>query len=100
MLMLNTFLNFTIFLFTFHFFHLFQINKTFIEKGVTNDLLHGKPISFVPLTSKIMEEVINNQTLSFLTKTNMLNANQSGFHQQVATTFCLPSLSVIKSKWI
>ena len=61
------------------------------KNGVTNNLLHGKPISLVPLASKTIEEVINNQTLSCLTKANILNANQSGFRQQDSTKFCLSS---------
>ena len=52
-----------------------------------------RPISLLPLISKIMEKIIHNQTQLFLNDNNILYKYQSGFRKYYSTDTCLSYLN-------
>ena len=48
-----------------------------------------RPISLLPLISKLIEKVIHDQTSAFLNSRNVLCNYQSGFHKNHSTDYCL-----------
>ena len=57
-----------------------------------------RPISLLPLISKILEKVIHDQTQTYLTKNDILYEYQSGFRKNYSTNYCLAYLSDLISK--
>ena len=55
--------------------------KPLYEKGKKTDLKNYRPISLLPVISKIPEKVIYDQTMDFITKKNILYKLQSGFRK-------------------
>ena len=54
---------------------------------------YHRPISLLPLISKVIEKVIHNQTLNFLNKNRILYSYQSGFRKHYSTDTCLSYLT-------
>ena len=52
-----------------------------------------RPISLLPLISKIIEKIIHNQTQSFLDENKILYTYQSGFRKHYSTDTCLSYLT-------
>ena len=53
--------------------------KPLYEKGTKTDPKTFRPISLLPIVSKIIEKVIHNQTMNCLTENNILYRYESGF---------------------
>ena len=53
--------------------------------GSKNELNNFRPISILPIFSKIFERVVHNQLYSFLEKFKLLNTNQFGFRKNKST---------------
>ena len=53
-------------------------HKPLYKKGTKTDPKHFRPISLLPIVSKIFEKVLLNQTMEYLTDNN-INKYQSGF---------------------
>ena len=71
--------------------------KPIFKKGLSTEPQNYRPISLLPLISKIMEKVIHYQTQSFLMDNNILYKYQSGFHGNHSTASCL---SYVNNKMI
>ena len=63
------------------------------KKGSKSDPKNYRPISILPLISKIFEKVIHDQTQSFLDDNNILYDFQSGFRKKYSTDSCLSFLT-------
>ena len=66
--------------------------KPLYKKGKRTDPKNYRPVSSFPVISKIYEKVINDQTMDFITKKNILYRFQSGFRKSHPTDFCLSYL--------
>ena len=55
------------------------------KSGAKNDVNNYRPISVLPLVSKIMERAIQVQFLAFLTEHDLLSDFQSGFRKKHST---------------
>ena len=55
------------------------------KSGASNDVNNYRPISVLPLVSKIMEHAIQIQFLAFLTEHDLLSDYQSGFRKTHST---------------
>ena len=73
----------------------FKIAKliALFKKGCKTDPKNYRPISLLPLFSKIFEKVVHLQTEKFLSENNILYKNQSGFRPLHSTESCLTHLS-------
>ncbi len=67
--------------------------KPLFKKGSKLDPRNYRPISLLPLISKIYEKVIRDQTLSFLNENKLLHQYQSGFRKFHSTDTCLTYLN-------
>ena len=56
------------------------------KKDCKNDLKNYRPISVLPVFSKIIEKVINIQLIHYLETNNLLNRSQFGFRAGMSTT--------------
>ena len=63
------------------------------KKGSKTDPKNYRPISLLPLLSKVFEKVVHIQTENFLKNNNILYKNQSGFRPMHSTESCLTHLS-------
>lgn len=59
------------------------------KSGKKDDVNNYRPISVLPLVSKIMERAVQKQLVSFLTENNVLSINQSGFQKSHSTETAL-----------
>ncbi|MCP4266595.1 MAG: hypothetical protein GY777_13675, partial [Candidatus Brocadiaceae bacterium] len=73
----------------------FKIAKliALFKKGCKTDPKNYRPISLLPLFSKIFERVVHLQTEKFLSENNILYKNQSGFRPLHSTESCLTHLT-------
>ena len=55
------------------------------KKGTKTDPKNFRPISLLPIVSKIFEKVIHEQTMEYLTDNNILYKYQSGFCKNHST---------------
>ena len=55
------------------------------KSGERNDENNYRPISVLPLVSKVMERAVQAQFLAFLNVRDLLSVNQSGFHKKHST---------------
>ena len=62
-------------------------------KGSKSDPKNYRPISILPLISKIFEKLIHDQTQSFLDDNNILYDFQSGFRKNYSTDSCFSFLT-------
>ena len=67
--------------------------KPLFKKGTRMDPKNYRPISLLPLISKVLERVIHEQTTEFLDKYKILYKFQSGFRKNHSTDFCLSYLT-------
>ena len=63
------------------------------KKGVRTEAKNYRPISLLPLFSKIFEKVVHIQTEKFLNDNKILFVNQSGFRPRHSTETCLTHLT-------
>ena len=55
--------------------------KPLYKKGTKTDPKNLRPISLLPITFKIIEKVIHDQTMNYFTENNILHRHQSGFRK-------------------
>ena len=67
--------------------------KPMFKKGSKTAPKNYRPISLLPLVSKIIEKVIRDQTQSFLDKNDIIYRYQSGFRKFFSTDSCLSYLN-------
>ena len=67
--------------------------KPLYKKGSTTLPKNYRPISLLPLISKIIEKVIHDQTQVFLDENKILYRFQSGFRKKISTDSCLSYLN-------
>ena len=67
--------------------------KPLFKRGSKTDSKNYRPISVLPLISKIIEKFIHDQTQSFLDKNNIIYRYQSGFRKFYSTDSCLSYLN-------
>ena len=67
--------------------------KPLFKKGSTKLPKNYRPISLLPLISKIFEKVFHDQTQAFLDENKILYKFQSGFRRNFCTNLCLSYLS-------
>ena len=67
--------------------------KPLYKKGAKTEPENYRPISLLPLISKIIEKSIHDQLLDHLTKSNLLYTHQSGFRANHSTDTCLSQLT-------
>ena len=66
--------------------------KPLYKKGLKTDPKNFRPISLLPLISEIIERIIHDQTMNFLSDNNVLYKYQSGFRKFHLTDTCLSYL--------
>jgi len=66
--------------------------KPLYKKGSKTEPKNYRPISLLPLISKVLEKVIHDQTMKFVTEKNILYKFQSGFRKFHSTDSCLSFL--------
>ena len=64
-----------------------------IQKASTIEPKNYRPISLLPLLSKIFERIVHSQTQNYLDKHNILYKYQSGFRSKHSTNTCLTLLN-------
>ena len=67
--------------------------KLLYKKGTKTDPNNFRPISLLPIVSKIIEKVIHDQTMNYLTKNNLLYRYQSGVRKNHSTNNSLAYLT-------
>ena len=67
--------------------------KPLYKKGCKTDPLNYRPISLLPLISKVIEKVVHEKTNKFLDDNNILFKFQSGFRNNHSTSSCLSYLN-------
>ena len=67
--------------------------KPLYKKGSRLDVGNYRPVSILPVMSKILERIVNDQLNCYLKKRNLLYDFQSGFRQGFSTETCLVNLS-------
>ena len=70
--------------------------KPLFKKGSTTHPKNYRPISLLPLISKIIEKVIHDQTQEFLDTNKILFKFQSGFRKGYSTDSCLSNFSNLR----
>ena len=63
------------------------------KRGFLTQPCNYRPISLLPLISKVIEKVIHDQTSTFLNSKNLLYTYQSGFRKKHSTDFCFSYLN-------
>ena len=66
--------------------------KPLFKKGPTTEAKNYRPISLLPLVSKIIEKVIHDQTQKYLDENKIIYKYQSGFRPNHSTNSCLSYL--------
>ena len=67
--------------------------KPLYKKGSKTDPKNYRPVSLLPLISKVIKKVIHNQTEIFLSKNKILYKYQLGFRKSFSTNSCLTVLT-------
>ena len=65
-----------------------HINPIF-KNGDADDVSNYRPISLLPIISKILEKIVANQLMTFLEKNNLLARSQHGFRPHLSTETAL-----------
>ena len=63
-----------------------------LKKGNPKELANYRPVSILPATSKVLEEVVRKQVSDFFEKNGLLPYHQHGFRPSRSTTTALLSL--------
>ena len=66
--------------------------KTIVKKGARTDPKNYRPISLLPLVSKVIEKSIHYQTEDYVKKKKLIFMYQSGFRTNHSTGLCLVQL--------
>ena len=66
--------------------------KPLYKKGSRLDVGNYRPVSILPVLSKILERAVNDQLNAYLTKKGLLYGFQSGFRKGFSTEACLLNL--------
>lgn len=77
----------------------FSIVKPLFKKGTKSDLNNYRPITLIPIFSKIFERAMYNRLYSFLTKSKVLTEDQYGFRKGKSTTLACYDLTKYQS-WL
>ena len=64
-----------------------------LKKGSILDESNYRPVSILPIVSKILERAVYNQVVGYLDKNNLMYENQSGFRKAYSTDTCLINLT-------
>ena len=67
--------------------------KPIYKKGKKTDPSNYRPISLLPIISKVIERIVHDQTNEFLSENNILCNFQSGFRPNHSTNLCLAYLT-------
>lgn len=67
--------------------------KPLFKKGSRLDASNYRPVSILPIISKILERAVYKQVVGCLDKNNLLYENQSGFRKAYSTDTCLINLT-------
>ena len=67
--------------------------KPLYKKGTKTDPKNFRPISLLPIVSKIIEKVMHDQTMNYLTESKILYRHQSGFRKNHSTVTFLTYLT-------
>ena len=67
--------------------------KLLYKKGTKTDPNKFRPISVLPMVSRIIEKVIHDQTMNYLMENNLLYRYQSGFRKYHSTETSLAYLT-------
>ena len=67
--------------------------KPIYKKGSLTEASNYRPISLLPLISKVIEKVIHDQASAFLTSGNLLYSYRSGFCKNHSSDYCLSFLN-------
>ncbi len=59
------------------------------KKGDQENVSNYRPISLLPVLSKILEKIVSNQLLDFLLRNNLLSNSQHGFRPNLSTESAL-----------
>ena len=65
------------------------IIKPIFKDGNQNEITNYRPISILPVLSKIFERAAANQIIHFLEENNLLSKNQHAYRKFLSTTTCL-----------
>lgn len=68
------------------------------KKDCVNDVGNYRPISILPLFSKILESVIKKQITHYFESSNLLSASQFGFRANLSTTLAIEKLCDLINK--
>lgn len=68
------------------------------KSGERHDINNYRPISVLPALSKILEKILNNRLIKYLTKFNIISQSQFGFRQGISTEDAVISLTTILTK--
>ena len=60
-----------------------------LNVGDTSDKLHYRPISVLPVISRLFEKLVFNQLYQYIDHNGLLSPNQSGFRRVHSTVTCL-----------
>ena len=63
--------------------------KPLFKKGINTEAKNYRPISLLPLISKVTEKSIHDQTQDYLQRSELLYSYQSGFRANHSTDTCL-----------
>ena len=67
--------------------------KPLFKKGSRLDSSNYRPVSILPIVSKILERAVYKQVVDYLDKNDLLFENQSGFRKAYSTDTCLINLT-------
>ena len=67
--------------------------KPLYKKGSKTDPKNYRPISLLPIVSKIIEKLVHDQAQNYLSENNVLYDCQSGFRTNYSTNYCLAYLN-------
>ena len=70
-----------------------RVTPVFKGKGSMEECTNYRPISILPIFSKILEKVVNFQLMKYLTDNNVINTRQYGFQPNKGTNDALVQLS-------
>ena len=74
--------------------------KAIHKKGEVNDPSNHRPISLLPVTSKILEKIIARQLLDYLEEANLINDCQYAYRRKTSTEDALLKISELVYKAI